>query len=208
MKYFWYNTKKQMKSGENMLYDIDKTLELMSKTRKSREFCDLVYDVESYLIDLVYAENESIENINPVVQEKKGKAKVCEYIISEKENQRMRALLDPVMTELGIPKQIKGYRMLQDCIMIASREAVNNRPYYLMNVYPVLASEYNISVNNAEKLCRYACGSIQVGRLTVDNYPFLDVLARKQYENITLKETVDVLVKYVVSNCKLITKKR
>ncbi|MBP3579781.1 MAG: hypothetical protein J6K12_00895, partial [Clostridia bacterium] len=78
-----------------MLYDIDRTLEKIKKDRESKEFCDLVYDVESYVIDLMYAGDERIRDINPEKQEKKGRARVCEYIINEKEYTQVIAVLTP-----------------------------------------------------------------------------------------------------------------
>ena len=191
-----------------MLYDIDRTLEKIKKDRESNEFCDLVYDVESYVIDLMYAGDERIRDINPEKQEKKGRARVCEYIINEKEYTQVIAVLTPVLCELGIPRQIKGFRILEDCVLEAAREVINRRPYYMMNIYPKVAQKYGITPNNAEKLCRYACKCITVNRSTIAKYPFVEALTRREYEAITLKEAIDVLVNFVVENCKFKAKTR
>ena len=197
-----------MKSGEFMLYDIDKTLDLIIKRQESREVCDLVYDIESYIIDLMYASDERLEEVSPNVQEKRGRAKASEYIVNEKETVAVLQLLEPVMTEMGIPRQIKGFRMVEECVIEGARQTINKRPYHLRDMYPMLAQKYNVSCNNAEKLCRYACSCIDINRMTVAKFPFLEILLRGTYENITLRETVDVLVNYVVENCKFTAKER
>jgi len=190
-----------------MLYDIDKTLHIVKENRRNRDFCDLVYDVESYIIDLMYVGGDRLSE-TALSQEIKGRAKLSNLMMSEKERENAFSVLCEVMCELGVPRQIKGFRLLCDCILEAVKEKINNRPYYLMNIYPVLSQKYRVSVNNAEKLCRYACNYINISRSIIAKYPCLEVLTRRSYESITLKETVEVMTSYVIKNCKIKTRGR
>ena len=183
-----------------MLYDIDRKNEYIGSLKNDRKMRDLVYDIESYIIDSIYSLSE--EEQNPVLQEQKGRSMVCDYIVDENEKSRIIAVLQPIMDKMGIPQSIKGYRMLQSCVIICVRQAINKRQYLLKDVYPMLAKEYSVSSNNAEKLCRYACSYINISRQLSDKYPVHERLTRREYEDITLKQTVDVLVKYTIKNCK------
>lgn len=182
-----------------MLYDLDRCVAEYSDRGESRRMCDLAYDIESYVIDVMYAEN----HVSPAAQEKKGRCRMAELIISENERKKLLSFLTPLLCDMGIPRQLKGFRMLEDCVIEASQCLINNKPYYLRNMYPIIAEKYGITENNAEKLCRYACGCINIERRCIVKYPLLDSLTRKSYESVTLGETVEVLTKIVAEKLKI-----
>ncbi len=206
----WYNTKKQKKSGDFMLYDKDKTnLVINEKQRQSSSgYCDLVYDIESYIIDLVYSDCGSTEKSDAELQEKKGRRLLRDIILSEKEQERIYSSLANVLYELGIPRHVKGFRMIAECTIEAVKEEVNGRPFYLMNIYPLLAQKYATTANNVEKLCRYACNYVDVSAFSIAKYSGLEALLKRNGENIMLKEMVDALVKYIIKSCRLKVRKR
>ena len=108
----------------------------------------------------------------------------------------------PVLCELGIPESVKGFRLLEECVLEAARKTVSGDAYLMMDIYPIVASKFDITPHNAERLCRYACDYVTPTRMSVRKYPFLEPLTHRTYENVTVKELVDLLVSYVAVKCK------
>ena len=50
---------------------------------------------------------------------------------------------------------------------------------------------------------RYACKGVVPSREFSQKYPFFEVLTHRTYEEVTVKELVDILVKYVITKCNL-----
>lgn len=193
-----------------MLYDKDKTSLVINEKQRQRSsgYCDLVYDIESFIIDLSYLNCGNIGTADAGLQEKRGRRQLRDIILSEKEKERIYSTLVNVLSELGIPRHVKGFRLLAECIIEAVKEEVNARPFYLMNIYPLLAQRYATTPNNVEKLCRYACDYADISAFAAEKYPELLPLFRKNSESITLRETVDALVKHAVKSCRLKVRKR
>ncbi len=185
-----------------MLRDTDREQQYLKEREKTKQYKDLAYDIESYLIDLMYASSERIEDSDALLQENEGRRLVTKHILTGKESEKVQKCLCEVMVQMGIPRNIKGFRILQDCVEECVKQRINNKQYMLKDVYPVLAQKHNITDNNAEKLCRYACTFIDTAKVRENNLQIYGTLGRRTVENITLREVVDVLVDYVVKKNK------
>ncbi len=185
-----------------MLRDPDREKQYHNEREKTKSYQDLAYDIESYLIDLMYASSERIEDNDGAFQENVGRKLVTKQILTAKESEKVQKCLCEVMQQMGMPRNIKGFRLLQDCVEECIRQKINNKQYMLKDVYPILAQKYNITPNNAEKLCRYACTFTDTEIIRKNNIVIYETLGRRTVENITLREIVDVLVEYVMKKYK------
>jgi hypothetical protein len=75
----------------------------------------------------------------------------------------------------------------------------------MSDVYKEASQRFGINAHNAERLCRYACDYVNVTRNAISAYPFLEQLTHRTVENVTVKELVDVLVRYVITKCRFVT---
>lgn len=183
-----------------MLYDIERTIKRMKDDREADEYKDLVYDLESFIIDMSFSQDDEND-----IQKRSylGKMELVGRVLDEKESEKVFSKIRPVLLKLGIHESIKGFRLLEMCALVASRITLSGRAYQMKDVYPVVAEKFGITAHNCERLCRYACKGIVPTREFSQKYPFFEVLTHRTYEEVTVKELVDMLVKYVVAKCNL-----
>ena len=184
-----------------MLYDIERTIKMMDKAAGSDEYKDLVYDLESFIIDLAF--DDDGDGVNPEKQSYLGKLELMNQVRDQREGEKVFAKIRPVLVHLGIPEGIKGFRLLEACVLEAARLAVSGKDYRMKDVYPVVARQFSINSHNCERLCRYACLSVNPDRAFAQKYPFFEELTHRTYEQVTVKELVDLLVKYVLLKCQV-----
>ncbi len=189
-----------------MLYNLERKIKRDNEIENSREYKDLVYDLESFLIDMSYPLEQENEQIEAKKQEHRGKIEIANAVINELEQKNVVSLIHPVLIELGIPQSIKGFRILESCVLEGARMYLQSRSLMMMEIYSIVASQYNITAHNAERLCRYACDYVNPTRQAVKKFPFLEPLTHRTYENVTVKELVDLLVEYSLRNCRFRSK--
>lgn len=174
-----------------------------TEREKARQYRDLAYDVESFLIDLVYHSGEAVDPDDIVKQEIIGKEKVKGQVLNDKKTEKMRKCLVDVLLQMGIPNNLKGFRLLIDCVVDCVNQNIVSGRHLLKNAYPVLAEKYSISKNGAEKLIRYACAFVDVKKIKQSNKQIYGILSRRTVENITLLEVVNVLMEYLMKKYKI-----
>ena len=179
-----------------MLYDIERTIKRMEEKYKSKEYRDLVYDLESFIIDLGFdgqqkgEPSQEREQYNEMVAEKNIK----NAVYSE---------LRKILIDLQINENLKGFRILEECIFQALMFSLNNKNYRMMDIYPLAAEKFGINAHNAERLCRYACSYIKVTKRFALKYPLIESITHRTYEKVTVKELCDLLVYYISVKLKL-----
>ena len=193
---------KSKERSDNMLFDVENRNKREREIVNSKEYKDLVYELESFLIDTYYDDGKGHGECEPIKQEYKGKVEIANKVIDELEHKRVFGEIRPVLCELGIPESVKGFRLLEECVLEAARKNVCGECYFMMDIYPIVAQRFNITSHNAERLCRYACDYVTPTRLAVRKFPFLEPLTHRTVENVTVKELVDLLVCHVVLKCK------
>ena len=175
-----------------MLYDIERTIKRMEQKYKSKEYRDLVYDLESYIIDLGFdAKSDDANKLQDTKDE------LCEKLSEQKFSDAVFGELRKILLDLEINENLKGFRVLEQCIYEALKLSLNNKPYRMMDIYPVAAQKFNINAHNAERLCRYACSYINVTKRFALKYPEIEAITHRTYENVTVKELCDLLVYYI-----------
>lgn len=194
------NGKKLGHHGEIMLYDIERKIKKMHETVIDDEYRDLCYDLESFIIDMTFGKDEEGDAQR---QSYLGKIELVGRVIDEKEKEKVFSRIRPVLLHLGIHESIKGFRLLESCVLEAARIASGGEVYQMKDVYPIVAKSFGITSHNCERLCRYACKGIVPSRELSRKYPFFDGLTHRTYEEVTVKELVDVLVRYVLLRCNL-----
>ncbi len=185
-----------------MLYDKEKLQSIKNKKRLSKQYLDLIYDLESYVIDAAFEQKSTIGAEKQAV---KGAEIVAKEMLFCYERSGVYTLISTVLEELGIPKSVKGFRILEECVFEAARLSKASKPYFMSDIYPIVAERFGVTSHNAERLCRYACEYVVPTRNLAVKYPFLEELTHRTVESVTVKELVDVLVHHVVKNCRFHT---
>lgn len=181
-----------------MLYDIERTIKRMEEKYKSKEYRDLVYDLESFIIDLGFDGEQKGQDENISIKEN-SEQKVLEQNIKKAVYTELRRIL----TDLEINENLKGFRILEECIFQALMFSLNNQSYRMMDIYPLAAEKFGINAHNAERLCRYACSYIKVTKRFALKYPLIESITHRTYEKVTVKELCDLLVYYISVKLKL-----
>ncbi|MBQ7399901.1 MAG: hypothetical protein IJW06_05540 [Clostridia bacterium] len=181
-----------------MLYDIERTIKRMKDTKDGDEYKDLVYDLESFIIDMSFPEDD--EN-GAQKRSYLGKIELVGKVLDEKETEKVFSKIRPVLLQLGIHECIKGFRLIEMCTLEAARIASSERTYQMKDIYPIVAKKFGITAHNCERLCRYACRGIVPSRDFAQKFPFFEELTHRTYEEVTVKELVDILVKYIIVKC-------
>ncbi len=181
-----------------MLHDVERKIKKINNTAKSDEYKDLVYDLESFIIDMTYSDGGK-ENVDR--QSYLGKIELVGQVLDEREKEKVFSRIRPILVKLGIHESIKGFRLIENCVLEASRLSAGGIEYKMKDVYPIVAKAFGITSHNCERLCRYACKGIVPTKEFSLKYPFFEELTHRTYEEITVKELVDILVKYVLVKC-------
>lgn len=181
-----------------MLYDIERTIAKLDKNYKSDEYLRLVYDLESFIIDNCH--NDGSEDIEQL--EREGKLQLRSVVVHEYEKNFAYAKLRPVLVSLGIQESVKGFRMLQMLVLECAKRTLDGKTYQMMEIYPIVAEDFGINAHNCERLCRYACDYAKPTLRFANKYPSLEELCHRTYEKVTVKELVDLLVRYLITDCK------
>lgn len=177
-----------------MLYDIEKLFENEEKKKNSEQYKKLVYDLESYIIDCCF-EGEGEDEIFDDFESAKSalsEIKACERAFS---------LIRPILCELDMRESNKGFRMTEMLIYECVKTALAKEPYYISELFPIVAKRFSTSAHNCERLCRYACGFAKPTLSFAGKYPSLEVLTHRTYEKVTVKELCDALVRYLLEDC-------
>ena len=181
--------------GDKMLYDIERTIKRINKEENSDEYKDLVYDLESFIIDSYFSEEDKTDIQR---QSYLGKVELVGIIHAEKEAERVFSRIRPVLLQLGMHECVKGFRLIERCVLEAVRISASGKTYRMKDIYPVVATHFSITAHNCERLCRYACKGIVPTKDLLHKYPFFEELTHRTYEEVTVKELVDILVKYLI----------
>ena len=181
-----------------MLYNPEKTLLKMEKNSKKEEYCDLVYDLESFIIDNCYPKDS--ENCVSK-QEHNGKMQLHKKLTDEKQLEFVISKLRPILTSLEIPESLKGFRMLEFLVYECAKSALLKNGYSMTEIYPVVAEQFGITAHNCERLCRYACSFAKPSHSFIYKYPCLESLSHRTVEKVTVKELADLLVWYLINRC-------
>ena len=161
-------------------------------------FKDLIYDLESFVIDTFYD--------HEVSSEKKSFELLSKKLTDEKEHTFVFSKLRPVLVCLGIREQTGGFRLIEECVLHAVRMKMEGKEIIMKQIYETVSAKNNLSSYNCERMCRYACKSIHLTSDFVREYPFLESLTHRTYEKITVKELVENLTYYLIIECKFKTK--
>lgn len=182
-----------------MLQDLERTIKRMNEKEKDEEYRNLVYDLESFIIDMSYGEDDGDAGRQSYL----GKMELVEKLFDEKETKTVFSKIRPVLLCLGVRENVKGFRMLEMCVLEAARVSAAGKEYQMKRIYPVVARIFGMNAHNCERLCRYALkGIVPTGEFS-RKYPFFEELTHRTYEEVTVKELVDILVKYVLLKCNL-----
>jgi len=184
-----------------MLYDASKLAKKRLDKRLSREYMDIVYDIESYVIDMTGDDSRT----SPSKQARRGAELVALDVYDEYERKNVCFHVGAILSSLGVPQSIKGFRILEECVLVSARLVKKGLPYHMSEVYKEVSERFGINAHNAERLCRYACDYVNPSRNAICAYPFLEQLTHRTVENVTVKELVDVLVRYVITKCRFVT---
>ena len=176
-----------------MLFDIERTIKKMDKNIKSDEYKDLVYDLESFIIDYSYDNGDALSSNDAERQSYLGKIELVNKVLDERESEKVFIKIRPVLLQLGINEGVTGFRLLEGCVLEAARMIVTFGTYKMKDIYPIVAKNNSITAHNCERLCRYACGNIVPGKEFARKYPFFEALTHRTYEAVTVKELVDVI---------------
>lgn len=180
-----------------MLYDIEKITAKIGKTQKSAEYKDLVYDLESFIIDYCYPmEDDDSVNISSY-----GKTNLRNKLYDDYERSFVCTKLKPVLSALEIPESVKGFRLVEMLVLECARITLSGCTYKMKDVYPTVAEQFGISAHNCERLCRYACAFAKPDAGFSVKYPALEELTHRTVEEVTVKELVDILVWYIICEC-------
>lgn len=181
-----------------MLYDIERTIKRMEQKYKSKEYRDLVYDLESYIIDLGFdSDKQNFQNdvdTKEIQSKNLTEQKICDAVYSE---------LRKILIDLEISENLKGFRVLEECIFQALMLSLASKEYRMMDIYPIAAAKFNINAHNAERLCRYACSYINVTKRFAQKYPLMESITHRTYEKVTVKELCDLLVYYITKKLRV-----
>lgn len=182
------------------MFDIERTIKRIKDREEDAEYKNLVYDLESFIIDMSFDEacESDVGKMSHI-----GKMELAEKLFLEKEKEVVFSRIRPVLICLGVRENIKGFRMLEMCTLEASRMALAGKAYQMKQIYPLVAKNFDISAHNCERLCRYALKGIVPSRELSQKFPFFEELTHRTYEEVTVKELVDILVKYVLLKCNL-----
>ena len=186
-----------------MLYDIERKIKSVGKNVNSDSYKELLYDLESYIIELIYASDDDDCESDAEKQSYIGKRELVNKVLDENENTKVCSRIRPVLLKLGIHEGNKGFRLIEACVLEAARQTIENGNSRMKDVYPVVAKAFSITAHNCERLCRYACDEAQPDREFARSYPFFEELTHRTYEKVTVKELVDLLVSYVLAKCNL-----
>lgn len=186
-----------------MLQNVEKMIENLHKNQTDKQYLDIIYDIESFLIDLWYENCES----DPVKQSKIGKIVLSEKALEQNEHLKISSKLRPLLRELGIGPQVKGLHMLEMCTLEAVRAKSVSENYYIKDVYLIVSKKFCTTPSNCERLCRYACSKIEFPADFGKKYPYLESLTHRTYEKVTVKELVDALSNYLIYKHKFKSKK-
>ncbi len=178
-----------------MLYDIKKSIEQIDKRRKNEEYRDLAYELESFIID--YSSNGDVS----FTDDKDGKLLLAQKVLDESEHMKVFSRIRPVLIRLGVNEGLKGFRIIETCVVEALRIYQDCGMFSMKDVFPSVADRFGISAENCERLCRYACKDIIPTREFALEYPFFEALTHRTYEPVTVKELVETLVHYVHLEC-------
>lgn len=181
-----------------MLYDIERTIAKLDKNYKSDEYRRLVYDLESFIIDNCH--DDEVNDIE--LLERQGKLQLKNAVTYEYEKNFVFSKLRPVLVSLGIQESVKGFRMIQMLVLECAKRTLDGKDYHMMEIYPIVAERFDINAHNCERLCRYACDNAKPTLRFANKYPSLEELTHRTFEKVTVKELVDILVRYLITECK------
>ena len=188
-----------------MLYDIKRKILNKDELKNSKEYKDLAYDLESFIIDNCYP--AEMDGYDVEKSEFAGKIALRNILYDEYESEFVSTRLRPILVCLGIPEALKGFRMLETLVLECAKCLLESKQYRLNLVYPVVAERFGITAHNCERLCRYACSFAKPDAKFSLNYPMLESLSHRTVESVTVKELVDLLVWYLVDKCSFNRKK-
>ena len=177
--------------------DLEKHVANKEKMFSDNDFKDLVYDLESFIIDSFYDNEGKQEN---------SKCSLVLKLVDEKERAFVYSSVSPILVSLGIHESVFGFRLLLACVLEAARCILTGKSLVMKEIYKAVSSLYGISVNNCERLCRYACSHISISRGFSQAYPYLEGLTHRTFEKITVKELVESLCSYLIVECKFKTR--
>ena len=184
-----------------MLYDIERKIRMTENNIKSDNYKDLLYDLESYIIELSYESDDCMLESDAQKQSYIGKRELVNKVLDENESIKVYSKIRPVLLKLGIREGNKGFRLLACCTLEASRRIVESGSYRMKDVYGVVAHDFGITAHNCERLCRYACNEVMPDREFAKRYPYFEELTHRTYERVTVKELVDLLSGYAIAKC-------
>lgn len=184
-----------------MLYDLEKTKAKIEEIHKSDEYKNLVYDLESFIIDYCYPLQDELQDTESESTDYAGKMALRNKIAYESEKGFVFTKLRPVLVALGIPESVKGFRLLEMLVLECVRITLSQGSYKMKDVYPVVAKKFGINAHNCERLCRYACMFAKPTAGFALKYPSLEELTHRTVEDVTVKELVDILVWYLICEC-------
>lgn len=182
-----------------MLYDIERKIKQTEKDVKSDSYKELLYDLESYIIELSYAADNC--ECDAERQAYIGKKELVNKVLDESESIKVHSRIRPILLKLGLREGNKGFRLLEACVLEASRQTVECGGYRMKDVYPVVAKQFNITAHNCERLCRYACDEAEPNKDFARSHPYFEELTHRTYEKVTVKELMDILVAYALAKC-------
>ena len=180
-----------------MLYDKDKNGNGAVTLETDREIKDLLYDLESYVIDTFYIDEAETSKTAHT-----GMTRLVSKVLEEKAVSKAHSFVNPLLSGLGIHNQVKGIRLLEECIFETAVKMICGKSFTMKEIYSKVAAKNNISVSNCERLCRYACTHIELTNELSSRYPCLKALTHRTFEKITVKELVECLAVYLVVDCK------
>lgn len=178
-----------------MLYNIKKSIEQIDKRRKDEEYRLLAYELESFIIDYSSADGEM------PMDDKSGKLLLAQRVLDQSELMKVFAKIRPVLIHLGMNEGLKGFRLIEACVLEALRLLQSRGTFSMKEVYPAVAERFGINTDNCERLCRYACRDIIPTRDFAVRYPFFEALTHRTYESVTVKELIEALADYVHKEC-------
>lgn len=177
--------------------NFENSISQKEKTLDDNEFKNLVYELESFIIDSFYDDKE---NSNA------SKTSLLLQLVDEKEKSFVHSKISPVLVCLGIQESVGGFRLLVHCVLEAARNVLSGKSLVMRDVYLAVSNKHGISKNNCERQCRYACSHICFDKSFALNFPYLEGLTHRTFEKITVKELVESLCSYLVVECKFKTK--
>lgn len=130
-------------------------------------FYELISSEENYSPKVfVYYSEEKTVDLNDYEPEKPfGRFGIVDMVESEYDcmdddgKHDMKLLVSGVLSELGIPVRISGYRYLRKAVLISlyNREALNS---ITKEIYSVVGKQFRVSVSSVERSMRHAIESV------------------------------------------------